>query len=212
MDPEFWQARWRDNRISFHEGAPNTLLTCHFGTLCLAPGATVFAPLCGKSVDLHWLRGQGMAVIGAELSRLAVEQFFAEAGIAPAISDAGALRRYEAGGITIFAGDIFDLDARTLGPVDVIYDRAALVALPPELRPRYAAHLRALAAAAPQLLITFDYDQSLQPGPPFSVPETELRALYGPAYKLTHLEERDVPGGLKGICPAREHAWLLTPT
>lgn len=210
MDPDFWLTRWRDNRINFHEAVPNTLLTAHFAALGL-PGGRVFVPLCGKSQDMPWLRAQGLAVAGAELSRLAVDQFFAEAGLKPAITQSGALLRYEAEGITIFNGDIFDLDPQNLGPVDAIYDRAALIALPPPLRRRYAAHLATLAGAVPQLLVTLEYDQSLQPGPPFSVPEAELQTLYGATHQLKRLAAREVPGGLKGICPATENAWLLRP-
>jgi thiopurine S-methyltransferase len=209
MDPDFWLARWQNNQIGFHEGAPNTLLKAHFAALGLAPGSRILVPLCGKSHDLHWLRAQGFAVVGAELSRLAVEQFFAELGLTPTQEGIGGLKRFAAGGVTIFAGDIFSLEAATLGPVEAIYDRAALVALPAPLRARYAAHLIALTQAAPQLLVTFEYDQARHQGPPFSVAEPELRALYGATYRLQPAETREVPGGLKGVCPAQETAWLL---
>lgn len=94
--------------------------------------------------------------------------------------------------------------------VDAIYDRAALVALPEEMCNRYTRHLTHLAEKAPQLLITFEYDQSVMPGPPFSISSSEVRRHYESSYELTLLEERPVPGGLKGVCPAIEHVWLLT--
>jgi thiopurine S-methyltransferase len=209
MEPDFWLKKWQDNQIFFHEGNPNTLLTGQFAALEPRPGAEIFVPLCGKTQDLHWLAAQGFRVTGAELSGLAVEQFYAEASVTPKVTETGRLRRFEGQGITIFLGDVFDLDQQMLGPIDAIYDRAALVALPFALRSKYAAHLIALTKAAPQFVVTFEYDQSLQAGPPFSIPEAELRALYGAAYSLRQLATRDVPGGLRGVCPAQENAWLL---
>jgi thiopurine S-methyltransferase len=209
MEADFWHERWRNNQIGFHEGAPNSLLTAHFAALDLPAGATVFVPLCGKTNDMAWLRARNCRVVGAELSRLAVERFFAEQGLTPAVTPAGKIQRFESAGVTILVGDLFDLDRETLGPVDAVYDRAALVALPQPVRERYAAHLLALSGGAPQLLVTFEYDQSLAAPPPHSVTEAEVRRLYGAAYRPELAERRDVPGGLKGICPAKESAWLL---
>jgi len=97
----------------------------------------------------------------------------------------------------------------TLGSIDAIYDRAALVALPQEMRIRYTAHLTEITDKAPQLLITFEYDQSAMEGPPFSVSNEEVNELYGASYDLTLIASVDVPGGLKGRCPAKENAWVL---
>lgn len=211
MERDFWLARWQDNQIAFHEGEPNALLVAHFAALGVPAGGRILVPLCGKSHDMHWLCGQGLRVVGAELSRLAVEQFFAEMGVTPVVSPVGRLERFEAGCVTLFVGDIFDLERETLGLVDAVYDRAALVALPMPMRERYAAHLVALSGTAPQLLLTFEYDQACQSGPPFSVLEAEVHEHYGAAYRLDRVEARDVPGGLKGVCPAQESVWLLKP-
>ncbi len=211
MDRDFWLEKWEKNQLAFHEGAPNTLLTAHFGELEVPAGGTVFVPLCGKSHDMLWLRAQGYRVVGAELSRLAVEQFFAENGLTPTITKAGWFERFESEGIAILLGDLFELDDATLGPVDAIYDRAALVALPEAMRKRYAAYLIALTNTAPQFLVTFEYDQAIMPGPPHSVTEAEVLKHYDAAYRLTPAETREVEGGLKGRCPASESAWLLTP-
>jgi thiopurine S-methyltransferase len=211
MEADFWHERWRSGQTAFHEGRPNALLTRHWSALAAAPGGVVFAPLSGKSVDLWWLREQGFRVVGAELSGKAAAEFFDEAGVAPSRQSAGALTRWEGGGVTKYVGDVFDLDARTLGPVAAVYDRAALVALPQELRRRYAAHVAAITAQAPQLLITFAYDQAAMEGPPFSVDADETAACHGERYCCTALETRDVPGGLKGVVAATETAWRLTP-
>lgn len=212
MDPEFWHSRWQAGQIGFHEGRVNRMLAAHIGALDLSDGARLFLPLCGKAVDIHWLLAQGYRVAGIELSEIAVRDLFAETGMDPTITQAGPLKRYSAEGVDILVGDIFALTADILGPVDAVYDRAALVALPAAIRGAYAAHVAAITGTAPQLLITFDYDQTLMDGPPFSLSEAEVRAHYGAHYSVSVLSRHDVEGGLKGICPAVETALLLSPS
>ncbi len=208
MEEQFWKQRWTNNQIGFHKMEPNPLLVQNFPALRLAPGARMFVPLCGKSLDVHWLLGQGYRVAGAELSRIAVEQLFAELEVAPQITKAGALTRFEADGIVVFQGSIFELTRELLGPVDAVYDRAALVALPEVMRTQYAAHLIELAARVPQLLICFEYDQASMDGPPFSVKEDEVRHRYGREYAV-RLLERVTGELLKGYCPSMDAVWAL---
>lgn len=211
MEANFWHAKWANNEIGFHQDEVNPLLREHFDRLALAAGSRLFVPLCGKTRDIAWLLAAGYRVAGAELSRLAVEQLFAELGVAPQIEQAGPLIRFTAEDLDLYVGDIFELAAGELGQVDAVYDRAALVALPEAMRQRYADHLAALTDRARQLLIAYDYDQSLQNGPPFSVAADEVRHLYGPYYELALLASTEVAGGLRGKCPATEHVWLLQP-
>lgn len=212
MDAQFWHDRWQEGRLGFHEGRVNRMLEAHVGALGLLPGQRVFLPLCGKTVDIPWLLAQGYRVAGAELSEIALRDLFAEMGVVPEVTETGAHRRYSASGVEIFAGDIFELTAETLGPVDAVYDRAALVALPEGMRERYAAHLAAITGRAPQLLVTFDYDQSVMDGPPFAVDEAGLRRCHDARFEIERLAEAEVPGGLKGVCPAIESAFLLRPS
>ncbi|MDY6981810.1 MAG: thiopurine S-methyltransferase [Pseudomonadota bacterium] len=211
MDTSFWLERWANNQIGWHEQDFNPLLTAHFAALELPKNARVFVPLCGKTRDIAWLLQQGYRVAGIELSELAVQQLFNELGIKPAITSSGKLQRYTAEGIDIYTGDIFHLDAQQLGPIDATYDRAALVALPPDMRARYAPHLMSLTHNAPQLLISFDYDQNLYAGPPHSVQAPELWQLYVAWYRLELLAAPAVPGGVKGLAPAHEMVWHLLP-
>jgi thiopurine S-methyltransferase len=209
MEASFWHQRWENNEIAFHEKEANPLLVKYVAALSLAKGSRVFVPLCGKTLDIHWLLSQGYRVAGAELSTIAIEQLFKELGVEPQVSSAGDVDHYRAPNIDIFVGDIFHVSRKVLGPVDAIYDRAALVALPEDLRKRYTAHVTAMTDQAPQLLICYEYDQRLMEGPPFSISNEEVERHYRDRYKLTLLESRDVPGGLKGKCAARENAWLL---
>ena len=209
MEATFWHNRWKTNQTGWHESTVNPLLIAHFPSLNVPPRGRVFMPLCGKSLDLGWLLSQGYTVAGAELSELAVTQLFAELGIEPRISEVGQHKLFRGEKIDIFVGDFFDLSREMLGPVDAVYDRASLVALPEAMRIQYAAHLKSLTALASQLVIGYEYDQAMAPGPPFSVTSDELHHHYSDTYTLTPLARVDVPGGLKGKCPATEHIWRL---
>ncbi|OQW61220.1 MAG: thiopurine S-methyltransferase [Nitrospira sp. ST-bin4] len=209
MDASFWHQRWEKNEIGFHESKANPLLVAHFRELSVGKGRRVFVPLCGKTLDISWLLSRGYRVAGAELSQLAIEQLFMELGMQPDIETVGGIERWSANNLDVFVGDLFAVSRPTLGQVDAVYDRAALVALPEDMRKRYAAHLLEITRKAPQLLISYEYDQSLMEGPPFSVSNEEVRRLYASEYALTLVASTEVQGGLKGKAPAKENVWLL---
>ncbi|QXH48385.1 thiopurine S-methyltransferase [Pseudomonas xanthosomatis] len=176
MEPTFWHKRWADNQIGFHQAQVNPYLQAHWPALGLAPGARVLVPLCGKSLDLAWLAGQGHRVMGVELSRRAVEDFFAEHGLTAQVARRGAFEVWSSGDVELWCGDIFALRAEDVAGCTGLYDRAALIALPPEMRQQYLALLGELLPACKGLLVTLDYNQALIDGPPFSVADDEVRA------------------------------------
>ena len=193
MDRDFWLQRWHDNQIGFHQDQPTPLLCKHWASAGVADGATVFVPLAGKSLDMVWLAAQGHRVLGVELSPLAVEQFFAEHDLTPEITESRYGLHHRAGGIELILGDAFGLDAELLARCDAVYDRAALIALPPELRTRYVGELYPrLPAHCRGLLITLEYPQHEKAGPPFSVPEAEVAERYAPHWNVDLLERRDI--------------------
>lgn len=210
MDPEFWQNRWKQNKIAFHEERPNALLTRHFPRLALRAGSRVFVPLCGKTNDLAWLVEQGYRVAGIELNEAAVEEVIRMLGGGSRVETSGAHSLYRSDRAEIFVGDFFDLTAEMLGPVDAIYDRAALVALPSGMRKAYAGHLTALTGAAPQFLISYDYDQTQTDGPPFSVTGAEIDRLYRDRYAPALVASAGISGPLSERCSGSENAWILT--
>lgn len=223
MEHVFWHSRWQNKQIGFHLPEANPLLVAHFSALNLTPQTPqeskvpqlaklrVFLPLCGKTLDIAWLLAQGYQVVGAELSPLAIDDLFAELNVTPNITQVGDLTLYQAEYLEVFVGDMFKLNAEILGPVDAVYDRAALVALPQAMRQQYTTHLLSLTKNAPQLLVCMEYDQTLHAGPPFSVTAEEVRQHYQASHDLTLLTTEKVEGGLKGVCPAVEHVWHLTP-
>lgn len=209
MNIEDWKQAWENNRTGFHKNRPHPLLVSHLKALDLAPGSRVFLPLCGKSLDMGWLMSRGYRVAGAEVSRLAINQLFDELGLTPHVSNLGKLTHYRANRIDIFVGDVFDLSSAVLGPVDAIYDRAALVALSEDLHSRYTRHLIELSNGTDQLLITFEYDESLKSGPPFSIDENEIKRHYDTVYQVELLEQVNLSRGLSGTSTSSENIWLL---
>lgn len=187
MDHDFWHSRWSAGQIGFHEGEVNQHLAEHSGAL--GSGKRVLVPLCGKAEDLTYLVAYGHQVVGVELVESAVIAFFEEHGAKAKVEQAGAFKKYSAQGITIFVGDFFATTRELLGPVDALYDRAAIIALPEAMRVAYAKHVRTLMpAGAPGLIVTVEYPQDQMSGPPFSVPEAELRGHYA-GLKLDRVAE-----------------------
>jgi thiopurine S-methyltransferase len=192
MEPSFWHERWERAEIGFHQQTINVHLQQFWNRLELGVGQRVFVPLCGKSHDLLWLAGEGHPVTGVEISPLAVETFFVENGLTPQRWRDGAFEVWEADEIRILLGDFFALEPRHVADCAGVYDRASLTALPSAMRQQYARHLQAiLSPNAPVLLVTLEYDQTAMAGPPFSVGEDEVRALYAPTHAVELLVIRD---------------------
>lgn len=193
MESVFWHERWEQNQIGFHQDEINAHLTFFWHQLALPPESRVFVPLCGKSSDLLWLRAQGHKVTGIELSSLAVEAFFTENDLTPEVEHLDELARWSCDGIEIFVGDFFHLKAADLGNIDAIYDRASLIALPPEMRSDYVDHIHSLVkSGTPTLLVTLEYLQSEMNGPPFAVHEEEVRQLYNMSTEILVLKTFDI--------------------
>ena len=184
----FWHDRWKKDQIGFHNEEVNERLTRHWPTLAIEEGATVFVPLCGKSLDMHWLHEQGHPIVGVDLSPVAIRAFFSEAGITPQEDSTGSFTRSRAEGFDLYCGDLFDLTKEDLDGVRACYDRGSLIALPPDLRVQYAAHLTSiLPERVTILLITLEYDQSKMSGPPHSVPPSEVEDLFGSSFDVETL-------------------------
>ena len=192
MDRDFWLARWRDGQIGFHQPDFDPTLERLWPRMGVPAGGQVFVPLCGKSLDMRFLESQGHPVLGVELSPVAVEAYFAEAGEEPVVEKVGQGRLYRGPRTSIHCADVLSLRPSDLAEVRGVYDRAALIALPPPIRARYVAHLREVLPArrVALLLLTIEYDQAAVDGPPFSVGTDEIATLYeGAGIEL--LDERE---------------------
>jgi len=216
MKKDFWLERWEREEIGFHQNEINPYLRQYWPESHLAHGGEVFVPLCGKSRDMLWLRKLGHPVLGVELSAIAVQAFFKENGYIPHHIVSEKFDCCEAEGICILCGDFFDLGKDDLAKVSAVYDRASLVALPPEMRERYARHMVSILPPATQiLLITFDYPQPEMPGPPFAVSAGEVEALYREYAEIRLLAQLDVLAQNprfqeRGLSRLQENIFLLT--
>jgi thiopurine S-methyltransferase len=210
MEPDFWHEAWERDQIHFHEGRPNRFLVEHVAHL--GPPGRVLVPLAGKSHDMLLLAEHGHEVIGVELSRRAVEAFFEDNELTPERSRHEPYEVWSAGAIRLLVGDFFALRAEHLGdaPLTGLYDRAALVALPEEMRVRYAGLVRRLMpAGARGLIVSFEYRQGAMSGPPFSVTPDELASLFA-GLEIEELERSEAANGrleaVGEVATARCHA------
>lgn len=185
MEPDFWHQRWQQNQIGFHQPDINPYLRKYWAELAVPAPARILVPLCGKSLDLLWLVQLGYQVEGVELSDVAVRAFFEEQGIKAQHSTQGDWQVWESENLRLWCGDFFKLGPAQLGPIDAVYDRAALIALPQPMRQQYVAHMQTLVGAVPHLLVTLEYPQQQMSGPPFAVEKTEVEDLFGARYSGT---------------------------
>jgi thiopurine S-methyltransferase len=196
VDEGFWQRRWARNEIGFHLNEVNPYLRRYWPGLQVAEGTRVLVPLCGKSLDMAWLAEQGFAVLGVELSERAAEDFFAEQGLTAEVSFQGEYKLYRAGALEIRCGDFFALDQNDVADCQALYDRAALIALPADMRQRYVEHLANILAPSCQgLLVTLDYEQEQMSGPPFAVSDAEVRQSLSSRWDIELLERANVLDG-----------------
>lgn len=192
MDAHFWHERWQRGEIGFHKSRANPLLVRWWPQLHLLPGSEVWVPLCGKSLDLLWLRDHGHAVMGVELSRSALEDFSQENELVLSWRRQEPFDLAVGPGIRLYAGDFFAISRAQVQGIAAVYDRAALIALPPDMRASYVAHMREVLPETWQiLLVTLDYPQAERSGPPFSVPDAEVRELFA-GCDIALLDDQDV--------------------
>ena len=183
-----WHQHWTRKSPGFHEARVNTYLERFLPLFNLQPGDRVFLPLCGKAHDILWLSRQGLDVIGVEISQVAVESFFEEAGLKATPRQQGPFTVYQAPNITLYQGDYMHLQPSDLQGCQLVYDRAAIVAIEPFNRASYVEHmLKIIPRKSPFLLVTLEYEQSVMSGPPFSVPVSEIEQHFSSTYRVEHL-------------------------
>ncbi|WP_461535384.1 thiopurine S-methyltransferase [Spongorhabdus nitratireducens] len=192
MEASFWHSKWESQQIGFHLSDVNPFLVRYWEKLGL-DGGTVLVPLCGKSLDMAWLHQNNHFVIGNELSKTALEAFISEQQLQVVHSNHNTLDCYSNDSYQLWQGDFFNLTTSKLPKLNAFYDRAALIALPPEIRQHYWTHLASmLEPGTPGLLITLDYPQQQLSGPPFCVTEDEVKQLSEGLFEVELLCREDV--------------------
>jgi thiopurine S-methyltransferase len=193
MQDKDWLSRWQKNQIGFHDTQVNEHLTQHVFDFDLKSGDTVFLPLCGKSSDIAWLAQQGFQVIGVELSSIAIQSFFAEQELLCQQVESERFVMRRSGNICLLEGNFFDLQREDLGECNLVYDRAALIALDQPNRQRYVDWMLSIIGENSNiLLITLDYDQSEMNGPPFAVSQAEVASYYEKTFQIDIVTKTDI--------------------
>lgn len=193
MDANFWKKRWQERQIGFHQRRINDYLQTYWPTLALSRDASVFVPLCGKSLDMLWLADQGHSVLGIELAEQAIDDFLIENQLDAERHESDRFIAFDLKRMRLLCGDFFQLTPTDTASIAAFYDRAALIALPMEMRQQYVSHLTELMRSGAQgLLIALEYPQHQKDGPPFCVRDEEVRALFERGWTVEWLREDDM--------------------
>jgi thiopurine S-methyltransferase len=222
VEREFWLEKWQAAKPGFHQEKVNSRLKKYWDMIEQAlksnpelDGGTTFVPLCGSTIDMHWLTENGFDVLGVEFSEVACRKYFTDNELEFEESNNSSFRVFKGAGIELWQGDFFALQAQDLSNAGAVYDRASLIALPPAMRQRYAQHLSGLLRPrCPVLLISMNYDESKMKGPPFSVDETEVRQLFEEKFSVELIAESsgpDIVGNLanRGLDTLTEKVYVL---
>jgi thiopurine S-methyltransferase len=166
------------------------------------PGAVrVFFPLCGKSVDMAVLANHPSVsqVVGVDGIRAALDEFSAEHPDLAIHDETPAQQPHQqpdenpspvkhdrlvGNKVLLLKGDFFDLDENsTDGRFEAVFDRGSLVAIEPSLRRSYVNVMKGLVQPGGKILLvaierTSGSEEDLTAGPPFTLPEAQVRSLY----------------------------------
>lgn len=215
MQLDFWHDRWAAGKLGFHQQAINSQLRKFWKACAPEKGERVLVPLCGKSLDMLWLAGDGHEVVGIEISEIACRDFYRENNLRYTRMDGAPFVKFVGDRIALWCGDFFATTADGLGDTRAVYDRAALIALPEAMRADYAAQLsRLLRPSARVFLISMDYDEHKMEGPPFSVPEKAVRALFEGEFSVEIIARSSGPDAVgnlaeRGLDTLNEKVYLL---
>ncbi|XP_061850777.1 thiopurine S-methyltransferase isoform X2 [Colius striatus] len=183
---EEWLRKWEMGNTGFHKEQGHPLFQKYLDALLNGRnGLRIFFPLCGKALEMKWLADMGHSVVGVEVSEQALKEFFTEHSLpyceelVPEIPGAKMFQS-TSGNISLYCCSIYHLSSSVVGKFDGVWDRGALVAVNPSDRQRYVSLMITLMEKnASYLLVTVSYDPSKHKGPPFYVPESEIKSLFG---------------------------------
>lgn len=193
MELSYWQSRWRKNNIGWHMDQVYPPLKKYWPEMELQKGSTVLVPLCGKSLDIKWLIEQGYYVIGVEISALAIRELLQLLGGEFSKRQKGAFTVFSSQNAELWQGDFLKMKAHFLPTINAVYDKAAIIALPPEQRKTYSEIVKNIISSNTQMLLNcFEYKQEEMDGPPFAVFRSELEQHYGELFSIRLLQEQSL--------------------
>lgn len=195
MEHKFWHKKWEKNEIGFHLDSYNPILTKHWIDFKsnFSKLGSVLIPLCGKSKDILFFSDMGLKVTGVELSEDAIIAFFKENNLAYNVSIVNNSKLYSCleKDIQIFNCDILTLSHKDLGKVEMIYDRASIVALPQKIRTDYVKWIHEIKNNETKVFMNvFEFDAPN--GPPFSITLSDIKNYFSDSFTVTLIESIDI--------------------
>lgn len=185
---EYWENRWITNQTGWHRSVYNDLMVKYWPKLGIPTDSKVLVPLCGKSLDMLWLAEKGHTIVGIEFTRVAVERFFPENKLQHIIVKHPNYIEFKSDRFTILNGDILVIPSDLI-QAEAWYDRAAMIAINPDLREDYVSQIRQQTkVGAVGLLITYSYPQEEMEGPPFSLNDDDVFQLFQDGFRVECLE------------------------
>lgn len=191
-DFDHWNERWTSNETPWIDEDARKRFIDRWENIVgeerLAQVSDVLVPLSGSDVAVHELHRRGYTIKAVEYVPQAVERL-----LTTYFSDTS-FQKNKIGQTTVFSGlrleiiqgDFFKCFWKN--SFDLVYDRAALVAIDPEQRSAYSQIIQtALRPGGLMLLVSLFYEGATKPVVPCSVSVDEVKKLY-PKFNLL---ERD---------------------
>lgn len=209
MNKVFWNNKWENNEIGFHQNNVTPLLKkyLHYFLDKNSIKKSCLLPLCGKTFDLIYLSEFFKEVTGVELIKKAIEDFYIENNLEMRTRNSSISSK----NIEIFNEDFFSFNKSENKKYSYIFDRASLIAISPVSREKYVQSIkRSMSTNCKIFLITIEYKQDQIEGPPFSLSDDDVKSLFKD-FKLEKLCRESVIGQnqkFKGL-NIFQSAWLI---
>lgn len=176
-----WKNKWDSGLTRWHQSEVYWVLK-KYGDDYITETSRVLVPLCGKTVDLAYLTAKAKEVVGVEGVLKGVEEFIQEnpgLGI-KATEQESSFQAFRGEKIWILCGDFFSLSPSVAGKYDLIWDRAAMVAIDPSQREEYVNVLGSVLKPGGLLLLSgyVRPKSDLTTGPPFTLNKDQVRRLF----------------------------------
>jgi len=174
-----WESCYLEGNTPWDKGQPAPVLAELLKTRPDLFKGRILVPGCGLGHDARLLATYGCQVTGFDIAPTAVAK-------ARAIDTTGT--------VTFVQADLFDLPADLRGCFDIVWEHTCLSAMPPELRPQYAAGMTSALKPDGRIIGVFYMNPDMDPGetgPPFGLSLDELIAMWNAAGMVP--EEHWVP-------------------
>ena len=206
---DFWLDIWQKNQTRFHQENFNRHLTKFITDLKLAKKTKTLVPLCGKTLDLLFLKSLDLDITGIEISHLAIKQFFLENNL-KIERQHNNIYQYDEN-LKIICTDFFSYQNNQ--KFSFVYDRASLIALSKEDRKKYVNVLKSiLEKNAKILIIILEYTSTKDIAPPYSVSTNDFYELFSSDFTIKLLCEKKIEQKnikIKEINTMTERVYLL---